>query len=296
MTIAYAHSGLSGKLGTTQDIFNLWSFDPLLLIALVSALLYLRGWARYRRSGSRHFPRWRLAAMLSGLVMIGLALASPIDALADRSFTWHMVQHLLVTVIGPPLILLSAPFLPMIRGLPKPIRHQFFIPFAKNAMVRWFARKITLPQTAFALLHISLFFWHYPAFYDLALHNRWVHYLEHITFMFAAGLFWWNVINPFPFPNRLPEPLGVAYLFLSSIINTALAAMISFSDQALYDYRLMEFMQGWNALEDQRVGGIIMWVVGGLIHLTAILTLFFLLAQKAQALEPPRSLNLSGQS
>ena len=156
MRTAFAHSGEVHLEEGIPPGFNLlaeWTLDPVFLVVVAVSLLYLRGWWRtLRRRGlsprARSFSVLRPLAHLGGVGVIALALLSPIDLLADYSFTFHMVQHELRVMIGGPLVLLSAPFRPVVRGLPAAVRRGLFIPFAKNGWVRRFFLYITRPLVA----------------------------------------------------------------------------------------------------------------------------------------------------
>ena len=287
MNIAYAHAaGDPAHAVTWTSLITAWSFDPAFLVPLVLAILYFRGWWVYRLWKSRRLRRWRPVAFVSGLVVIALALLSPIDRLADHSFTWHMAQHDLLMLLGIPLLLLGAPFVPVVRGLPRGFRRRAFIPFAKQRGVRAFLAFVTRPPIALAFFETSILLWHFPAFYDAALSHAGIHYLEHFCFVFAGIAFWWHIVTPYPFPSRLHHLLRVLMLVASAIINTALSAMVAFADQALYGYSLMEGFWGLTMLQDQHIGAGLMWVLGGMMRLGAILIILAIYASQEEAKEP----------
>ena len=293
MRLAHAHSGTETSAGEPAgglDLILDWTFDPTFLVPLVIALLYFRGLWRYWALGGVSFPAWRPAMFLLGLATLAAALLSPIDALADRSFAWHMVQHLLLTLVAAPLILLGAPFVPVIRGLPAVFRRAVFIPFARNRAVRWILVTVTRPIVAFIAYTASLWAWHDATLYDLTLANELVHYLEHFNFFVVAVLLWWHVVSPHPFRSRMGYLARIGFLIGSSVQSNALGALIAFSGSAWYAYRSLPGFWGLTAAEDQMIGGLLMWVGGAILHLIAITIIFVVYAIQEQAKEPPRML------
>jgi putative membrane protein len=287
MNLAYAH-GLVPHDAPPPHISLLtdWSFDPTFLVPLLLALLYFKGYLRYRRRGGRLFPAWRPVLFTLGVTVVGLALMSPIDVLADYSFTWHMAQHDLLMLVAVPLILLGAPFIPVVRGLPRSVRRKLFIPFARQSAVRGAARFLTRPLVALVLFELSVVAWHVPGIYDAALFNNWTHLGMHATFIFLGVLFWWHIVTPYPFPSRLHHFLRIGMLVASSIVNGALSATIAFSDQVLYGYEFRPGFWGLTMLDDQTIGSGLMWVMGDMLRLTAISIIFAAYALRENAKEP----------
>ena len=237
-------------------------------------------------SSGRIFPAWRPLLFMMGLGVIGVALLSPIDLLADRSFIWHMAQHDLITLVGAPLLLLGAPFIPVVRGLPAVLRRSIFIPLARNPVVRWLALKGTHPLVALIVFELNLLFWHFPPIYDRALFNEGMHYVMHTSFIVTALAFWWNLVSPFPFSYRLHPLLRMLMLFGSSVVNTALSSIIAFSEGVLYGYQSLPGFWGLTMRQDQFVGAILMWMMGALLRLGALTIIFVLYASDESRKEP----------
>lgn len=294
MNMAYAHAGEQHS-GPVPEISLLtdWSLDPAFLPLLALAVLYVLGLRAYRRQGGRRFPRWRPPFFLAGVAVVAVALLSPVDKLADYSFTWHMLQHQGLIMVGVPLILLGAPFIPVIRGIPRAFRWRWFVPFARNRLVRALFIHGTRPLFAFIFLNGVVLVWHFPHFYDIALKNEAVHYVEHFSFVFAALLFWWNIVTPYPFPSRLHYMMRLVPLFLSSVFNTVLGSMITFSDAVLYGYSERTEFWGLTMLNEQEVGGLLMWVGGAMMYLAALTVVFFVFAYQERRKEPPRALYIT---
>jgi cytochrome c oxidase assembly factor CtaG len=294
MNIAFAHSG-EVHPQTVPDVSLLadWSFDPAFLPVAVVALLYYLGLRAYRKQGGRRFPRWRPPLFVTGVIIVAVALLSPVDVLADYSFTWHMFQHQWLMMGGMPLIMLGAPFIPVIRGIPRRWRWKWFVPVAKNRAVRAALIFGTRPMIALLFMNFVVLVWHWPAFYDLALKNNAAHNLEHFAFVLSAGLFWWNIVTPYPFKGRIDYPMRMVLMFLSSIFNSALGAMVTFSDEVLYGYSQRVEFWGMTMRIEQELGGLLMWTGGGMLHLAGLTGVFFTYAYLERRKEPPRAMYLT---
>jgi cytochrome c oxidase assembly factor CtaG len=244
---------------TLDAALRSWPFDPWLLAALLLAAgVYLRGWLVLRRRNS-----WRCAAFLSGLAAIYLALASPIEPFADLLLQVHMVQHLLLMMAAPPLLWLGAPLFPLLRGLPRPVRVFWVAPLMAAPPLRRLFGRLTHPLTALVLFVATTWIWHAPPVYDLALRSRAWHYLEHACFLGTALLFWYPVVRPYPARPRWSPWLLLPCLFLADLSNTALAALLTFSDRLLYPYYgEVPQLAGLSPLDDQNAAGVLMWVPG----------------------------------
>src|SRR6185503_10718014 len=191
---------------TSQAIISSWSFDPRIAFGvLASLILYLRGWLILHQTLPMRFPSWRLFAFFAGLAALWLAIASPLDAFSGLLLSAHMVQHLLLLSVAPPLILLGSPLLPLLRGLPRKFARDGVGPFLVWPALRRIGKAITHPLNCWTVMAVTLCAWHVPAAFDLALRIPAWHKLEHACFLGAALLFWWPVVRPFP--NRPQWPL-----------------------------------------------------------------------------------------
>jgi cytochrome c oxidase assembly factor CtaG len=253
---------------TFEACLRSWAFDPWLVGALlVTAGVYLRGWLALRR-------RWhggRLAAFLGGLAAVYLALASPIEPVAALLLQVHMVQHLLLMMVAPPLLWLGAPLLPLLRGLPKPVRVYWVAPLLASRPLRRLFGRLTHPLAALALFVTATWLGHAPAVYDLALRSPGWHYLQHVCFLGAALLFWYPVVRPYPARPRWSCWLLLPALLLADLSNTALSALLTFSGRVLYPYYAeVPRLAGISALDDQSAAGVLMWVPGSLAFLAPL--------------------------
>ena len=189
---------------------------------LLTAGVYLRGWLVLHRRDPRRWHGGRLAAFLGGLATIFLALASPIEPFASLLLQVHMVQHLLLMMVAPPLLWLGAPLFPLLRGLPRPDPHLLGrAPFPLRPFSARLFGRLTHPVAAWLLFIAATWVWHVPPFYDLALRSAGWHYLQHTCFLGAGLVFWYPVVRPYPARPRWSLWLLFPYLILADVQNTA---------------------------------------------------------------------------
>lgn len=269
-------------------LLTAWNLDPSILLGLLAlggGYVYLTGPLRERRGWSEHGPTSRQRTLYAlALVTLALALITPLDALGDDYlFSAHMVQHMLLTVVFPPLFLLGLPGW-LIRPAPRR-------PWASRV-----ARGLTLAPVAFALFNADFWLWHLPALYDATLSNEALHIFEHVTFLATGLLNWMPIFSPVPdLLPRLPRPHQILYLFLSCQPMVALGALFTFASQPLYaPYVAAPRLFGISALTDQQLGGLIMWIPGSLIYLGVLSVIFFVWVERHSAEEARRSDALLG--
>jgi cytochrome c oxidase assembly factor CtaG len=254
---------------TSQAILSSWSFDPKVTLAIVALLVvYLRGWLVLHRALPARFSVWRLSAFAGGSAALWIAVASPLDAFSSLLLSAHMVQHLLLMSVAPPLILLGAPLLPLLRGLPRKIARDGLGPFLTWPALRGAGNALTNPLSCWLIMAVTLLAWHVPAAFDLALRSPGWHKVEHACFFGASAIFWWPVVRPFPSKPRWPLWSVPVYLLAADLVNTVLSAILTFSDHVLYQpYLEAPRLFGTTALSDQSCAGVIMWVPGSLVFL-----------------------------
>ncbi|HJM90179.1 MAG TPA: cytochrome c oxidase assembly protein [Dehalococcoidia bacterium] len=261
-----------------------WSFDLTVLIPVaIAALFYLDGLSRWR-DRSRLHSRWRTTSYFSGLLILVLALESPLDYLSAHHFTFHMVQHEVLMMVALPLILLGAPTTPSLLGMPRWLRMGVVRRVVGQGLVRAIFRFVTHPLVAVIVLTVLMYAWHLaPGWYDAALRNEWIHALQHGSFILAALLFWWNVIDPMPLRARMSYPLRMVYLLVGSTPKHFLAALLAFGDEPLYDvYAEVERIIDMSLLTDQALGGMLMWAPSQMMHLAGIGIIFFIWANRSE--------------
>ena len=264
-----------------REIFSEWSL-PVGLTAtlLLCAVIYVRGWLAIRKTRREQFPWWRAGAFLLGLATIWVAIASPLDGFADALLSAHMVEHLLLMSFAPPLLLLSWPLVPLLRGLPRFVRIYVFGPLIRWKGLRNLGHLLITPLVAWLAMNLVFLGWHVPAAYDFALeHERW-HELEHLCFLGTSVLFWCPVVHPWPTRQSFAGWFLLLYLVMADIVNTVLSAFLAFCDRPVYGYYVREPNAfGVSPLSDQRAGAVVMWVIGSLIFLVPAIVLTFRLLQ-----------------
>lgn len=277
---AAAHEGVQAG----QSAWTRWNLDPELLVpvALLTGL-YLRG-LRVWRDRSREHPPWRTACYLAGMALLVLAIESPLDALAEHHFSAHMIQHELLMMFVAPLILLGAPTTPVLRGVPRGVRRRLVRPLARRREAAFAYRALSHPLTALAAFTAILWAWHLaPGWYDAAVRDDLVHDAQHLSFALAGGLIWWCVIDPRPLRARLGYVGRMGFLVVASTPKSFLGALIVFAEEPLYGF--------WNdappilaltPLEDQELGGMLMWVPSQMMFLLAVGLVFAVWARKSE--------------
>jgi len=267
-----------------EDLFRSWTFEPWIVVPLLlGSIIYLRGWWQLHRRLPRRFGGRRLIAFQSGVLTLFLALASPLHELAEKLLQFHMIQHLLVMMVVPPLLLLGAPILPLLRGLPRPaLRYGLRQLFSSRAFKR-LANFFTDPLVCLLAFTVSNVAWHVPALYELALRSEFWHAVQHICFFGTGLLFWWPVVQPWPSRLRWPRWTMIPYLLFADIQNTALSAFLIFSERVLYPtYAAVPRLWGISVLDDQAAAGAIMWVPGSVIFLVPVVVLSIRLLESSQ--------------
>ena len=235
-----------------------WNVEPVLVAALgLAALVYVRGWRSLRARRPDRIGGWHLAAFFGGLGTLFVALASPLDTLADRFLAVHMAQHIVLMVVTPPLLLLGAPLVPLLHGLPAGLAR------AVGARIARIFDRLAHPILCWLAMSVATWAWHVPSAFELAVRDGAWHVVEHASFLTAGLLFWWPVVQPWPSRARWPRGALILYLLLADLQNTALAAILTFSDRVLYPI----YGRGPRALEQQVVAGLLMWVPMALAYL-----------------------------
>ena len=240
-----------------------WRFDPPLVAGLVTAgVLYLRGVERVHRPDRRLVNR--AACFLGGLAVLWLALQSPIDSYADVRLSVHMVQHLLLTMVAAPLLVLGAPVTLLLRAATPAFRRRWVLPPLRSRPVRL----LTAPVVCWAQFALVLWGSHFSPLYDAAVHNAGIHVLEHLLYVGSAVLFWSPVVGVDPSPKRLSHPARLLYVFLAMPQASFLGLAMWGASRVLYPSYAAAL--GAAALDDQRLAGTIMGSVGMLFLVTAL--------------------------
>ena len=249
-----------------QAVLRSWSIPPVATFALLlTALTYLRGTWLLRRAGYPNLPAWRVASFVLGIFGVWFALASPLDTFSPFVLTAHMLQHMILMMMAPPLILLGEPLIPIVRGMPRFAAREFAGPFLNWSVAEHIGFALTNPVVALALMGTVMFVWHVPGPYELAVRSSAWHQFEHAGFFFTSIIFWWPVVQPWPSHAQWSRWAMVPYLVIADLQNTALSAVLVFSDKILYpSYAAGPSWFGFTPQQDQAAAGAIMWVMGSL--------------------------------
>jgi cytochrome c oxidase assembly factor CtaG len=257
-----------------QAVMQSWSL-PLgpTLGVLVAAVIYLRGWRLARVTRPQELPAWRMQCFMLGLLTLWLALASPIDALGQFLLTAHMTQHLILMSIAPPLIILGAPQVPLLRGLPRVLIRDGVAQWINLKPVHFLQRFVTHPMFGWLGMNVAFVAWHVPAAYELALRSNHWHYVEHACFFLPALSLWWTVLQPWPSEARWSRWMIPIYLAGADLVNTAVSAPLAFADHPAYPtYISAPRIFGIDAMTDQVIAGAGMWVISSFITLIPLAT------------------------
>lgn len=256
--IAFAHQ----DAGAASSSFEPW----LIAVLAISAIGYARGvHALWLKAGIGRGVRSIDAILFAtGWVTLVAALLSPIDALAERSFAVHMIQHELLMVVAAPLLVLSRPLEAWAWALPHRSRRALASVFAA-APIRRGWRWVSAPASAWCCHALALWTWHVPALFLAALANEGLHVLQHSCFFASALLFWWAAIGR---QLRAPNATSIALLFTTMLHTSALGLLLTFAPMPWYAHYELGAL-GLSALEDQQLGGLVMWVPGSLAYLVA---------------------------
>ncbi|MBI2087751.1 MAG: cytochrome c oxidase assembly protein [Deltaproteobacteria bacterium] len=289
--LAWGHHPAGGSPSSAWH----WRPDVLLLLVLFG-FIYARGWLRLRKRSGRVVYKSQLALYLVGLVSVGVALVSPIHALASALLSMHMVQHLLLLMIAPLCFPLANPVAAFLWGLPRRIRHRVGRLFVRASSFRYGLWVLTFMPVAWSIYVTNLWAWHHPVLYQMALRNIWVHDLEHLLFFSTALLFWWPVVNPAPrLHGLISYGYRIVYLIAATLQNTLLGMAISLPERLLYPfYAAVPRLRDLSAINDQALGGGIMWISGHMYLIPIIVLVYRMLSYEEETLRersPKRLLN-----
>lgn len=252
-----------------REIFSHWSFPIWLTVSfVVITVAYIRGWLVIRKTRPAQFSVQRLASFLAGVFVLWLALGSPLDGFADALLSAHMVEHLLLMSVVPPLLLCGLPVVPLLRGLPRFFLIPVVAPLIRVRFLRRFAAWLVTPLVAWMAMNLTFLGWHIPAAYDFALENEAWHAIEHLCFLVSSILFWWCIMQPWPSRAQRQNWVILFYLLAADVVNTMLSAFLAFCGRPVYVFYLRSPNPFHVSLSgDQTLGAAIMWVLGSVAFL-----------------------------
>ena len=255
----------------SQNASQSWSFPLVLTFAMVlSAFPYLRGWLHLRSVSVSAIPSWRAGSFLLGLFSVWVAVGSPLALFDEELLTVHMIQHLLLMTIAPPLVLLGAPVMPLLHGLPRQFVQTTLGPVFRSRQAQNIGQMFSQPAVCWIAAAAALVGWHIPSVFTLALQSESWHAIEHACFLGSGFLFWWPVVQPWPSVPIWPRWSILLYLFLATLPCDILSAFLVFCDRVVYPVYLSTPKHfGISALEDQDCAGALMWTCVTIIYLLA---------------------------
>lgn len=259
--------GHTGEPLRPHDLWSAWSFDPGIVLPLaVTGILYARG-ARRSRGASLQ----ELVCFWSGWTFLALSLLSPLHRLGEALFSAHMAQHEVLILIAAPLLVLSRPSVAILWGLPLAWRKALGR-WSKSTPAQKTWRALTQPWMAWWIHAAALWLWHAPQLFQATLTNEWIHAAQHTSFFASALLFWWSLLYA---RGRHSYGASVLYVFTTAVHTSILGALLTFADTIWYPaYTASASNWGLTPLEDQQLGGLVMWIPAGVVYLVAGLGLF----------------------
>lgn len=252
-----------------------WTWEPIAAtgVALLG-LAYARGVVElWRRVGTGHgVRRWQALCFGLSVAVLVVALLSPVDRYSDLLFSVHMVQHELLLLVAAPLWAMSAPLAAFIWALPSEARQRTKLVLHRPAATSsW--RLFTHPAAALLLHVAALGAWHVPALYQAALRSEVTHSVQHLSFFSTAVLFWWALVHGRY--GRAGYGVGVVFVFVTATLGGVLGALFTLAERVVYpEYAARSASIGADALKDQQLGGLLMWVPAGVVSTCIGLALF----------------------
>jgi len=257
------------------SILTQWQWKPWLLACIVAgAVPYALGMRQMGAQRRAILGRWRAASYLAGLASLFAVLMSPLDTLSDELFSAHMLQHMFLLLVIPPLLVYGRPVITWLWAFDVRNRRAIVRGWKRGGGTTF--RFLMHPLCVWTLLSAALCFWHLPGPYDAALHHEWLHDLEHASFLAFSLQFWTLVIEPYGQRRALGYGATVIFVVSSGFVMGMIGAVLTFAPVPLYAaYLHTTQAYGLTPVQDQQVAGIVMWIPSNLVHAAALCTVFF---------------------
>lgn len=249
-----------------------WSFDAeIWALAILFLWLFVRG-ARRSTARARPVPLWRGALYVAGVALIWAALETPLDYLAEHLFWMHQVQHMILHLAGPLLVLAAAPQAVVFSGMPRGMRRWTILPLALSPGARGLGRFLITPAVATTLYILTLVVWEIPAWHDAALLNDALHYVMHMSMLLAGVLFFWVLFDLRDPPKGVNYGVRLVMLVAAGVTAIVVGSITTFKPVELYPaYDVVGRLFDWQALPDEATGGFLIWVPSAMMLLLAML-------------------------
>jgi len=262
-----------------------WWLSMLITLALIAVgAIYALGWGELRRAFPNVIGVRRLAAFMTGLFVLWFAVASPLAALDHRFLTAHMMQHLVLMTIAAPLLLVGAPLITVLHGLPWHTAHRL-LALLRNSQAQRLSGTVGHPAFCWFAGTATVIAWHVPALFEASMQSDSWHAVEQASFVAAGLLFWWPIVVPWPSIARWSQWSAPLYLFLATLPCDALSAFLTFCNRVVYPHYQSADAVTRSALGDQEIAGTMMWIWVTFVYLApaAAITIRALSPQRRRA-------------
>lgn len=249
-----------------------WSWPPaVVLLLVVTGALYVVGIVRMHGTSARvSLRRGSVACFALGWISLVLALDSPLHEIGEQLFWVHMTQHEVLMLVSAPLLVLGRPLIPFLYAL-SPRWRQRAAEMGRTRTFRGVWRLVSAPVSAWFISALALWAWHAPSLFTRAIENNSMHAAQHASFLLTALLFWWPLVNGAP---RMGYGVALVYVFTTAMHTSVLGALLTFARTPWYSpYVTTAPLWNLTPLEDQQLGGLIMWIPAGTLLLAAFLIL-----------------------
>jgi cytochrome c oxidase assembly factor CtaG len=264
----FAHGAPAAGGSLAAGTWQHWIWEPVTIVLIAaSALLYARGivrlWDRAGRGAG--VPPWQAAAFGFGLLSLALALLSPLAWLSSIVFSAHMTQHEILMLVSAPLLVFGRPLFVFVWAFPARARERVGA-LTRRPLIAGAWHAISAPLAVFLLHAAALWIWHLPSLYEAALASEGIHAVQHLSFTVTAALFWWGMVHGRY--GRLGYGVGVFYVFVTAVHSSVLGALMAVAPGAWYpSYAASAGAWGLDALQDQQLAGLLMWVPSGVVFI-----------------------------
>jgi putative membrane protein len=270
---SFAH----GTIAKDQNIWTAWVYTPIITIPLIVVLLIYAAGLLHRYRLGKPIQYVRAIVFLLGMTFFYIALQSPLEPLSDHYFFNHQIEHLILRMFGPWLLILSMPMNVLIQGLPAWARRGILKPIIKNRVVYALYRLFTQPYLATFLFIATLYIWQIPVLHEQAILNQGLHDVMHASMIVTAFFFWWIISDPRRSAARCSYGIRLFLLWAVTTFNSILGAIVTLTRTLIYQV----YDQGidaisMSAMEDQQYGGVILWVPGGMMGVLGTAVVFYL--------------------